>query len=468
MSKFMAAMNTNDSLTENGALAHSTTGSECLDLFFAIGASRGKSGKVLINQFTRAYAANQEQAIRTLLWARDVRGGAGERETFRKLFTWLCKNNTDLATRVLVKIPELGRYDDLLAALNTPLEGQAIMLWANAIFREENQLAAKWLPRRGRAFNLMFTVLNVKPGVLRRAVAQQSNTVEQLMCAKQFDKIDYNKLPSIAAKRYQKSFNANDENRYAEYKAGLETGESKVNASAIFPHDVIRGTDVQVVDAQWKSLPNYLEGATKTVMPVIDVSGSMQTAVGGLSGGVTCMAVAISLGMYLAERAPEPFKNEYISFSGRPNFHKVNPLMSVQDRFRDVERSGEDYSTNVVGVFEKLLDRAIAADLAPEDMPDQLVIFSDMQFNQADDSWRNATLPYSAAKELFEGTKYKLPDLVFWNLRDVDGTTPVKVDDQGVCLVSGFSPAIMSSIVKGECNPADIMLSAIMSERYSY
>ena len=108
-----------------------------------------------------------------------------------------------------------------------------------------------------------------------------TNVVETAMCAKDYSGVDYSKLPSLASSRYQKAFLRNDEVGYGEYKTALESGEAKVNAGAVYPYDIIKsmnyGGDKVVNNAQWESLPNFMEGSEERVLPVVDVSGSMET-----------------------------------------------------------------------------------------------------------------------------------------------------------------------------------------------
>lgn len=128
--QFAEAIGNQEARTTNGMKARVSTANACVDLFFAIGASRGKN---IIPQFTAAYVENADLALRIAQWVRDVRGGAGEREIFRSILQHLEKTNPADASRLMVKIPELGRFDDLLVFKTKPLKTQAYTMLGDEI-----------------------------------------------------------------------------------------------------------------------------------------------------------------------------------------------------------------------------------------------------------------------------------------------------------------------------------------------
>ncbi|AFN37532.1 hypothetical protein pp2_299 [Vibrio phage phi-pp2] len=478
MSAFMNAMTTNDSRTANGAVTHSTSGNECLNLFFGIAAMRGNDQSKTL--FGRAFAENPELATRILLWSRDVRGGAGERGTFRTLFTKLCNEQPDVARAVMSKIPELGRFDDLISAFGTSLEKDAITLWSNAIVNDKNGLAAKWFPREnsknGHVFKRTIKSLGVTAKQWRKILALLSDTVEQKMCAQEWDAIDFGKLPSVASARYQQAFGRNASARYTSYIESLQKGEAKINAGALFPYDVVKSVshgNASVANEQWKALPNYMEGSDERIIPVVDVSGSMSTPInaGTDRSGVTCKQVAMSLGIYVAERNEGIFKDQFISFSSDPHFHQLRGS-SLKERLDNMNRSGEDMSTNIGKCFNVLLERAKRANLSQEEMPTKLLIMSDMEFDQANTGggWygRGERANFDAIKAMYARAGYEMPQLVFWNIRGRLGNVPVKAGEAGTALVSGCSPSILTSLLGGELEPVKIMLKTVGVDRYSF
>ena len=271
MSSLLKAMQTNDSLTENGMATNSSSLNHCVDLFFQIGAMRGQDKQRLINAFTKAFAEDSLTAMRLLFWARDVRGGAGERQIFRDIVTYLAINRKNL-----VLFAEYGRWDDLLVLVGTPLETQALSLISEALNGKE-KLAAKWMPRpnvsnrtKKRWANALRKHMGLTPKAYRKLLVENSNTVEQLMCCREFSKIDYSKLPSKAMSDLMKAFSRNDLERFQAYLESIDKGEAKINAGAVYPYDVIKNMkqgNNQGANTQWNALPKYMTDNNEFVLP---------------------------------------------------------------------------------------------------------------------------------------------------------------------------------------------------------
>ena len=465
-------------VTANGAVTNASSLNKNVDLFFLAGASRGKD---ITPTFVGAMVEDSEVAIRVLEWARDARGGAGERETFRKLFAYVLKTEPALATRLLAKVPELGRWDDLFVVFGSPLEREALRLIAAGLKDAATQgLCAKWLPRQGAEANKIRSYLKLTPKEYRKLLVGLSNTVEQKMCAREWDGIVYPHVPSVAAGRYQKAFLKHDPKGYADYKAKLVTGEAKINASVSYPYDVIRSLthgDREVAIAQWKALPNYLEGSDENIMPVVDVSGSMGSVA---SGSVTALDVAISLGLYVSERMGGVFKDQFITFSGAPAMLHLKG--DLGQRYDQMARSDWGMNTDLGAVFKLILNAAVKSKVDQKDMPTKILILSDMEFdscvtvNSKSTSGRfssgGSAVSVSAMEFIeaeYAAAGYKIPQVVFWNLNARAGNSPVTYNKTGTALVSGFSPSIVKSVLGGEeMTPISIMLKTVMVQRYDF
>ena len=332
------------------------------------------------------------------------------------------------------------------------------------------------MPRQGEVAYKLRKAFSMTPKGWRKMLVSLSNTVEQKMCAKQWHEIEYGKLPSKAAAMYQNAFKRNDEARYNRYVEGLQKGTEKINAGAIFPHDVVlsakRGND-KVATEQWKALPNYMEESGENILPMIDVSGSMTCGIngGGYSANVTCMDVAIALGIYCSERMNGLFKGHYLSFSERPVLGKVQGT-TLANRVRNVQGKHVGYSTNFQAGFDLILETAIQNNLKQEDLPTMVLVLSDMEFNQAEGGMfgrRSEKTNFQVLRKKFKQAGYEMPKMVFWNLNGREGNMPVTIHDSGTALVSGFSPAILKSILSAKTvTPVDIMLDTVMVDRYNF
>ena len=312
----MVKTDENVTLTENGMVTNPTTLNKCVDLFFSIGAMRGKSKEDVVSLFNEAYNENPLIASKLLFWCRDVRSGAGERQIFRDIITHLVTTSPQTVINNIGLIPEFVRWDDVLVLVGTELEGDMFTLIKDSLTNGD-ALCAKWMPRKGIVANRLRKLFKYTPKEYRKMLVNLTNVVETKMCANDWESIDYSKLPSLASSRYQKSFVKNDSERYDEYKKGLVDGTAKVNAGAIYPYDIIKsihlGGDEVVSQKQWESLPNWMENSDERVLPVVDVSGSMICPAGG-NENLSCMDVAISLGMYISERNEGDFKDAFITF----------------------------------------------------------------------------------------------------------------------------------------------------------
>ena len=469
MNAFVNAIATQEARTTNGMKAQKGTGKATVDLFYKIGASRGKN---IVGDFTAAYVENQDVALRIAQWARDVRGGAGERQLFRDILVHLEKRDPDMALALLKKVPEVGRWDDIFVFTTPTLKSAAYTMLGDAL-RASNGLAAKWTPRKGKIAAEVRAFFGMTPKQYRKSLVALTRVVETQMCAGDWDNINFSHVPSVAARNYKKAFGRNTP-KFAEYVAALVKGTPgvKVNANAIFPHDVLKGvintygstlnkTELDHVTAQWDALPNYVGDAS--ILPIVDVSGSMSCPA-GKTGSVTCLDVSVSLGLYLADKNKGVFKDTFLTFSTKSEL--LNLKGNIVDKVNQMVRSKWDMSTNLHSAFEKILSVAVKAKAPQSDMPAMVLILSDMQFDQC---VRNDDSAMQMIERKYAEAGYTAPKVVFWNLNAGDNV-PVKSDKSGAALVSGFSPAIMASLLGADVEqftPEGIMLKTVMVDRYA-
>ena len=468
-----------EGVTTNGMKTNTTSMSACMDLFFLAGASRGKDISVL---FLKALSENPDIALRTLLWMRDVRGGAGERQQFRNLLRELSKSNSKYAELIVPKIPEIGRWDDIFELLGTDNEDSVIKLLKKA-YDEGNGLAGKWSPRyksfsnelnkaedddvrdkilaRKKKHNdLVYKIINalgMTPKQYRKTIVALTKVVETQMCKNQWSDINYEHVPSVAASRYQKCFDKHDSARYQAYRNAVSKGKAKVNASAIFPHDIVKACrgGGKIADEQWKALPDFMSASEERILPVCDVSGSMT----GLP-----MDVSVSLGLYISERNKGIFKDVVCTFSESPNLITLK-TKKLSERIRELQGINWGMNTNIEAVFNKLLSVALQHSVSETDMPTMMLIISDMEFDQASRYNQSAI---EMIRQKYELAGYNIPKIVFWNVNSRQGNVPVKINDKGVALVSGFSPAILTSLLSNpsEFTPEGVMLKTLMIDKY--
>lgn len=490
----------NISITENGAVGFRTTGKALLDLNFAVASMRNASEREIISKYEAAYRENKLLALKWLFFVRDIRGGLGERRLFRVIAEHLAQTHPEVIIPVIELISEYGRYDDLWCLLDTPaaeniyrmIDIQLKTDWLNMIAKKPTSLLAKWMPSINASSaktkahaRKMCKALHMTKGDYRKALSslrRHLNIVETKMSQREWSAIEYEKVPSRANLIYNNAFLRNDADRRKKYLAALEKGEVNINAGTLFPHDIVhkycnncysvKETNA-TLEQLWKALPDTVQGCNNTIV-VADGSGSMDSSVDPRSG-LTALEVANALAIYFAERSSGQFKDKYITFSNHPQYVAFPKRSNLRDKILEAREHCEVANTNIEAVFDLILHTAIANSMRQEDLPQNILIISDMEFDSCVTA--NGGGRYTAVrptKKLFEvfaeryaAAGYKLPRLVFWNVCSRTGTIPIKENALGVALVSGFSPNVAKMVMSGKLDPYECLLETLNSERYA-
>ena len=491
----------NISVTENGAIGYRTSGKELLDLNFAVASLRSASEATIINKFKKAFCEDPILAMKWLFYCRDAREGLGERRLFRVVIADLVKSNPEMVLPVIKLIAEYGRWDDLWCLLDNKESAKVIyelvdkQLEAdvhNMMDGKPISLLAKWMPSANASSNQtkkyakqLYKALGVTEREYRKAMSalrKHLDVVEVKMSAKNWSEIKYEAVPSRANLIYNGAFLRNDEERRREYLSKLEKGETKINASVLYPHDIVHkytngGRYPKPKDATleslWKALPDNVNGCGNTIV-VADGSGSMGVSVGNTN--VTALSVANALAIYFAERSSGEFKDKYITFSERPQLVDFSECSSLHQKIQTAAAHSEVANTNIEAVFDLILRTAINNNMSQEEIPQNILIVSDMEFDSCatcgeSRGWYTYNRPdqrlFAVIAKKYEEAGYKLPRLIFWNVNSRTGTIPVKENDLGVALVSGFSTNICKMVMSGKTDPYECLLETLNSERYA-
>ena len=463
----------NASLTANDAPTQASSLSKVVDLFFQIAAMRAQEDETVIRVFDAAFAQSPEQTLKVLFWARDVRQGQGERRVFRVIVKHLANTNTSAISSLIRLVPTYGRWDDVLAFIDTPCEPVALDVISNAL-KSGDALCAKWMPREKSSKKSIAYKIRKSMGLssrsYRKLLSSATKVVETNMCANKWDDIEYQRVPSQAMNIYKGAFERHSPEVWKAYMDALSSGEKKVSAGAIYPHQILAPYIAQpdksmpaISQHQWAALPDWLADNPFRILPVVDTSGSMYSS---YNDGVSTrpIDVSVSLGLYIAERNTGPFKNHFVTFSEKPKMQSLSGE-SLGERLMSVSSAEWGYNTDLVRTFNAILHHAKHAGATSSDMPDMILILSDMEFDSAT-KYPNETAMQSIRREYGEAG-YELPKIVFWNLNARPGNVPVSFDKNGTALVSGFSPTIMKSLLAGgEFTPVGIMLKTILDSRY--
>ena len=470
----------NRTYTENGAVTLRSTGSECLDLFATIGALRTQSDREIEDRFLRAYAENPDLAMKILFYARDVRGGLGERAVFRTLIRWLAENEKASLVRNMPFIAEYGRFDDLLCVLNTPAHQEAMEVLRDqfqADMRamecgdgEPVSLLGKWLPsvnasneetvRTAKQIAREFGMTQAQYRKALTALRARIRIIENDLRERDYT-FDYAKQPSGAMFKYRRAFLRNDEERYRDFMDQAASGTAVLHTGTLMPYEIVTAAyranedERRALDVTWNALEDFT--GDENALVVADGSGSMY------SGRPQAASVAQSLAIYFAQHNRGIFHDHFITFSMTPQLIEIKGK-DIVEKVRYCRSFNEIANTNIQAVFELILQAARMHRVRREEMPSTLYIISDMEFDYCA---KDASLTnFEYAKNLYRRYGYRLPKVVFWNVQSRRQQQPVKMNEQGVALVSGCSPRIFSQVMSGETDPYTYMMTVLGDERY--
>jgi hypothetical protein len=472
------------------------------------------SKETIEKKFSDAFFESPMYAVKWLFFARDVRGGMGERRIFRICFAWLANTRPEVVKKLIPLVAEYGRFDDLIySGLEGELwnvvvdyiDNQSTEDYKNASVGKPTSLLAKWLPSCNTSSSetrtlakKIYTALKLSEKEYRKMLSKiraNLKVIEVDASAKNWSAIDYEKVPSMANLKYKNAFLRNDEVRRREYLAKLDKGEAKINSSVAFPCDIVhnyvtKNTDsfgwhygrnnIQIdsaLEAMWKSLPDFVKAndrSTSTIV-VADDSGSMTASA---SGNMTILTVAQSLAIYFSEKLTGPYKNKCITFSNRPQYLDFSNCKSLIDKIKVMYSHSEVANTNIEAVYDLILQTAIDNNLKQEDIPANILLVSDMEFDSMVDfngcghysynsnySAKQCAL-FEQIKKRYEAAGYVMPRTVFWNVGSRTGTVPIQEHKTGTALVSGYSPAIAKMVFSAKTDPYEVLLETLDAERY--
>lgn len=462
--------------TENGMATNDTSGNDCLNFFFKVGGIRNLDEASVNELFNKAYTENATIATSILLWARDPRGGAGERKVPRIITKYLYEINTKLFhnRNNFDKFILCGRADDLFdIAANDAIVLSFFVDDIKEIVQNElyGNLLIKWIPRNEKNpfRKALRKALGMNDAEFRKKVLKFNKVVEQKMCKGQWNEIEYSKVPSRASLIYRNAFRRHDEDRYSAFLDRVNSGEEKINTGALFPYDIVvklrnRSVDnkeLQSLQTMWDNLENVIGETESNAIVMADTSGSMTWC----DTNPEPIDVSVSLAIYMAERMNGKFKDHFLTFSSNPKFISLSDCKNLKEKVDKTMNAKWGGSTDLEAAFKLLLGTAVRYSISPNDMPSSIIIVSDMEFNQASNITDTAI---QMIANNFTQHGYEMPKIIFWNVNSRNtGNIPVKMHESGAYLVSGASPSILKTVFKGDIpTPYDLMVEAVNKEKY--
>lgn len=490
MDKLKDVLDGRKAVTENGALGYASTGKALVDLNFAVASLRNESEEEIIKKFVKAYYEDRVLAVKWLFFLRDIRGGLGERRSFRIIFSYLASGEKKLAEKLVPLVAEYGRFDDLLCLIGTPLEETVFGLFKEQLEsdmekmlnKKQVSLCAKWLPsinasssETKNAAKKIVKYLGITAKEYRQMLAslrEYIKVTEVLASSGRWQDIVYEHVPSKANLRFRNAFIKHDEERRKAYLESLVKGESKINAGTLMPHDIVLAYTKEwltladydeTLEQLWNSLDNTIKGA-ENILCVVDGSGSMTFCIG--DSRLEAIDVSNALGIYFAERLSGPYKDRFITFSSRPEYVDLSKCKSLREKLELAFSHDDCTNTDIKATFRLVLETAVKNHLTQEELPSTILVISDMEFDYAVTSNNMETLFEGIDRE-FKEHGYKMPRLVFWNCNSRTNVIPVRENELGVGLVSGFSVNICKMVLSGKLDPYECLKEQLDSERYA-
>lgn len=429
--------------TENGALAHSTTGNKLLDYFTMY--VRGL--KMNPNTMAACWAEDPKTTMAIILHGRDEKK---EKRVSNEALMWVKQNKPKTYLANLHKYQSYGYWGDFIhiakRSKNNDIE---VKMFADQLKKDlvalnsgENvSLCAKWAPSEKphhlKLVNAIIKELGVDLEHYRKTylapLRKHINTVESIMC--RGDKVNFDRVPSVAMKKYFKSFMKKYPKDFAKYLEQVKSGEKKMKVGKLLPHEIVQQYNcnhviIDVLEAQWNEIISQVKSNFDDAISVIDVSGSMTG---------TPMDVAIALGLITAQCCTGPFHNKFITFSTTPQMLDCT-METLFDAVRYIKSAPWGGSTDFIATCKLIIDHARANNTIP---PKKIFAFTDMQFNMA--AGNNTETIFNLINKMFIAAEFEVPKFIFWNLRATDNF-PVTSNDS-VILMSGFSEALLKSVM---------------------
>ncbi len=516
MSKFVNAFdNLNLKYGENGAVEHVSTKQPALDLFFALVRNLPQDRlNILVNN---CLLTNDKKVISDLLilifQTRNCRGGKGEKNLTYFLINKIYSAFPQTITKLIELMPLYGYYKDLINLYELPempleIKNVCVKLFSKQLMEdkekldkatEENKcpnisLAGKWAPRVDKHFNdfardlcnVMFPNDSKCHEKYRKLVVSLTKALEipeVFMCANKYSEINFKRVSSLCLNRFRKAFMnelvdkppTNEEqetgNRFPDnpdrvqcrknLKESLSSGN--INGKMLMPHELTlkisylkSEMEELVFEKQWEKIREDVVNMCNTgsidpnglnlskLVPLVDVSGSM-------SG--TPMEVAIALGILVSEVNHQNFRDRFITFDTNPTWINLSQAKSLKEKVEITRSSPWGGSTDFMKAQELILQVIRDNKLTKDEVPD-LIVFSDMQFNQADRGYEThyqlLVKKYNQVGIDICGIPYDPPRIVFWNLRGNTSGVPVTSDTTNTQMLSGFSPSLLKLVLSGK------------------
>lgn len=351
--------------------------------------------------FDKAWEEDPLGCLKYIFYLRDYKNGKGQKKPCEILIKHLIDTGRESQIKDNMKfIPKFGTWKDISRCFfGTTLEGAAIKLIAEQLKADlqsdDPSLCAKFSPSEGSAVDKKFSAsakisksLGVRKVVYRKQylvpLRNKLNIVEQKMCSKEWDKVDYDNVPSVANSKYKRAFLVHDYERYMEYQA-----QYKSKQKAIMPHQIVNlylknisHANDESTQLQWKDLIDSLT-LSGTVLPLLST--------------VNNISIALTL-LFSIKNTTFPYK--YIHYNSEPELVSLTGT-SLKEQINSIVNRGfiKDAKIDYTKIYNVLFDQP--------SIPNRLFILSNRPFEFTE---------HETISKKYHDAGKKLPHVIHWNL----------------------------------------------------
>lgn len=495
------------SRTQNNALTHITSGSSLVDLYFRL--IDGIEDSEIHKLIEGAWREDKRSTAVLLFDLRNCRGGKGRYNLFAKSMCELL-SNVELSNETIQLwtglIPRYGSFKDFWRILEVLPEFTFSKYSSVKTFRDSIidsyceslsndcknyfgltiseydervksgirpppalsntkniSLASKYAPKPKNHYKGYFLSVVKKLGMTEKSyrwmcadLRERLNIIEVTMSANKWEEINYSTIPSVALKKYLKAFKKHSPEAFEKYMNRVKSGEVKACVKQVYPHqyvhDMLNDINTRENDILFGEYVKQMGSVFNDTVVIIDTSASMKT---NLSGGVRPIDIAITMGLLVSWSSTGPFEQKYIQFSSNSDISAIIGD-SWYERVNCIYTKCVNENTNLQSATDRLIESRANVKY--------VLIVSDMQFDEADYGNTN----FDTIKERYEDEGMEMPTYVFWNVSGICKDCPVTQNENGVILISGYSPSILKMIyeVGPSVSPNLFIENLINSEMY--
>jgi hypothetical protein len=443
-----------------------------LDLFTQL--VRGINKNDLINYLDKSWELSKIKTLAIIFNSRDRLKGKKEKEISNFCLLWLKIFHNDIyKNHINIYINEYGCWNDLNYIIKKSknhnyeykLFAEQLKKDKELLDNDENiSLCAKWIisPNNKQVIKiaryLFDDIKNYQERYRKEYITplrRKLDIIETKLCNKDWDKIEYSKVPAKALSIYKKCFIRNDNDNYQSFLNDVFNNKTKLKISGLLPHEIIkkyydsRLTEIdETLELEWHAFVDLYKNTDNFngIIPIVDVSGSMFDS----SSQVKPIYVSVALGLLISELNSGYLHNKVMTFSQRPHFIDVKGE-TLRDRIKSILSTPFGLNTDFLKVADLIIETSLS-DISFSYK--KIICLTDMQFDVVNED-RNI---HNIFINKFKNNNLEIPELIYWNLSGKYNNYPIDTTYENTSMISGFSEQLLTVILNNDkINPLSLM-----------